>query len=358
MFLVFAIACVTAVLCLVRQADAKRLAAPLLAGGALALALLAPMTIPYWQNRTIVGDRGREEVLYYSAVPSDYFVAHSGSVYYDADAGRGVKPLGLLETERSAVNGERVLFPGLVPVALAAAGLWPPFSPLRVAYAAGLAFAFDASLGLNGHVYPLMYDYVTPIRGLRVPARFAAIVALMLSILAGCGVTRLVQPLTRPALRYGVAAALAVAAAVEARPLLPLVPVWKQPPSVYRALPHDRTTVLAELPFPEAHETWGDEHRFMYLSTFHWHRLVNGGSGFTPDSYQQLRKWIYEFPSDASVATLRRYGVEYVAINGKFFDAAEYQRLIAAVDGRHDLELTAADSWEGSEVRLYRLRLP
>jgi hypothetical protein len=96
----------------------------------------------------------------------------------------------------------------------------------------------------------------------------------------------------------------------------------------------------------------------MYLSTFHWHRLVNGGSGFTPDSYQQLRKWIYEFPSDASVETLRRYGVEYVAINGKFFDAAEYARLIAAVAGRHDIELTAADSWEGSEVRLYRLRVP
>ena len=57
--------------------------------------------------------------------------------------------------------------------------------------AAGLLVAFDGSLGFNGLTYPYLYKWLSPIRGLRVPARFSVLVALSLAVLAGFGVRRL-----------------------------------------------------------------------------------------------------------------------------------------------------------------------
>ena len=61
----------------------------------------------------------------------------------------------------------------------------------RGAYLLGLLLAFDISLGFNGFTYPLLYDYIRPFRGLRIPARMGLLVAFSLAVLAGYGVVRL-----------------------------------------------------------------------------------------------------------------------------------------------------------------------
>ena len=48
---------------------------------------------------------------------------------------------------------ERRLFPGFVAVTLAVVALWPPWSAIRVAYALGLVFAVDLTLGFHGLLY-------------------------------------------------------------------------------------------------------------------------------------------------------------------------------------------------------------
>src|SRR5262249_21257891 len=56
-----------------------------------------------------------------------------------------------------------------------------------VAYAIGLLVAFDMSLGFNGITYGLLYEYVLPFRGLRIPARMGVMVGFSLAVLAGYG---------------------------------------------------------------------------------------------------------------------------------------------------------------------------
>jgi hypothetical protein len=95
--------------------------------------------------------------------------------------------------------------------------------------------------------------------------------------------------------------------------------------------------------------------RFMYFSIFHWHRLVNGASGFFPRDYQEVRQVMYDFPSDDSMRLLRRYGVEFLVIHAKFYAASDHARLIDRVDRRKELSLVAREVWDGSELSLYRV---
>ena len=45
-------------------------------------------------------------------------------------------------------------------------------------YLGGLVLAVLVALGFNGPLYPLLYQYALPYRGLRVPARAFVIVSL------------------------------------------------------------------------------------------------------------------------------------------------------------------------------------
>jgi hypothetical protein len=240
---------------------------------------------------------------------------------------------------------------------VAAIGLWPPLTPIRLAYGLGLLFSLDASLGLNGEVYHWLYDYVPGFHGFRAPARFGMITALALSVLAGFGVARAMSWLGERRGRYAIAAC-GLAVMVEAAPALTLEPIWKTPPAVYAALPADRKAVLAEFPFPETDGGLWGECRFMYFSTFHFHRLLNGNSGFFPPEYHTLRERMQEFPSDASLQVLRDYGTEYLSINELFYERSAYARLASALDARPDLRLAANARWEDSDVRLYQILPP
>jgi hypothetical protein len=53
----------------------------------------------------------------------------------------------------------------------------------------------------------------------------------------------------------------------------------------------------------------------MYMSTFHWMPLVNGYSGFHPPSYVQRIGRMQRFPSEATVASLRRDNVRYIIVH-------------------------------------------
>jgi hypothetical protein len=228
-------------------------------------------------------------------------------------------------------------------------------SAVRLTYLVGLALGVDASFGLNGVTYPFLYGQVLPFRGLRVPARFGVIVALVLSVLAGYGVARIVRRVKRRRWQYAIVVAIVLAALVEVRPVLSLEPIWKDAPGIYAALPAGRTSVLAELPFPGSDEVFGHEFIFMYFSTFHWQRLINGTSGFLPEDYLAFRKVMDEFPSDRAVSALRARGVEYLVLHKQFYDPSKYARATADLDQRQSVRLVTMDYWHGSEVRLYRL---
>lgn len=168
-------------------------------------------------------------------------------------------------------------------------------------------FAFAMSLGPqidsrgklveDWNVYAAFRDFVPGFDGLRVPARFAMVVALGLAGLAGYGAAAMARR------RHGVAAVAIATAFVVAEswsvplplnenstdykqsdlaPLPGTLAVGAATPAVYRFVAQlPPSSALIEMPFGEiAFET-----RYMFYSTTHWRPLVNGYSGGAPDEY-------------------------------------------------------------------------
>jgi hypothetical protein len=248
---------------------------------------------------------------------------------------------------------ERELFMGIVVPLVALVGLWPPLSAARLGYGLGLLFAFDLSLGFNGISYPLLHAYVLPYRGLRVPARMAIVVGLCLAILVGYGVARISARMRSRTASYAVLAIIALLFLAEYRTVLKLDWLWSQPPEVYEALGTQPSTVLAELPMiaPDI----ALEPIYMYFSTFRWHKLVNGYSGFAPPSYGKLLELMSRFPDQASVDELRRRDVQFIIVHGAFFRLGIYQKLMARIEQSPDLVKVAEFRWNGGPTHAYRL---
>lgn len=327
------------------RANAVRALRPLAAGLALAALVTIPVTIPYLHAREIVGERNVEEIHLYSATPRDYVVAPFPNVMFGVPSWR-------LKWSRP----ERELFQGIAAPLLLVVALWPPLTAARIAYALGLALAFDASLGFNGYVYPLLHTFAFPYRGLRVPARMAILVGLSLSILAGLAAARIASLPRRRWLSAVALATLTAGILLEYRTTVRLRHVWPSPPPLYDALPRSTRAIL-ELPLVEPGTTI--EPTYMYFSTFHWHKLANGYSGFTPRSHQHLLEMMSTFPDAAGMAELRRREVDAIVVHGAFHRSQDvYRKLVGALDSRPDVALVRTLTWEGYESRVYRVLAP
>jgi hypothetical protein len=306
----------------------------------LAGVLIAPVASQYVASQPTIGDRDDTTVMAYSAQGRDYLKPHSRTRLY----------------KRWSVNGyqERQLFPGVTPVALALVGAWPPMSVATIAYTTALAVTIDGSLGMNGIVFPWLREHVPGYRSVRAPARFSILGGMTLAILCGYGATRLL--VRWPRARGAILFAMLTPMMLEALPDIRLEPVWAEPPAIYASLASQPPSVLAEFPTPEQTGDVGLDFRYMYFSTFHWQKLLNGHSGFFPGSYLEFAHRTGDFPSDAALQYLRERGVEYIGWHGAFTNAGRYRGTAALLDARPDLELVAVAPWQGSESRLYRFR--
>jgi len=140
----------------------------------------------------------------------------------------------------------------------------------------------------------------------------------------------------------------------DAWPALPLTPVWKAPPRVYDAIKYLSHPILAELPIPED-ETANTP--YMYFSLWHWSPMVNGYSGFVPESYKELRAEMTRFPDDRGIDALHRRGVTHVTVNCAL-DYPGCDELIHAMEHSPRLHLVANTAWLGRPVQLYELSSP
>lgn len=315
--------------------------APILAGAALAAVLVAPLAVPYLQAQRTLGDRSLDEIASFSATPQRYLVPHASSVLYG-------KLLPGVHTN------EQDLFPGFLVLLLAGLALWPPLSVSRVAYLAVLLLAFEASLGVHGYTYPLLLKWVAPFRGMRVPARFAMVVGFSLAVLAGHGVARLIAE-RRTWTCWALAGLLSVAVLAESRCRLQFEPLWPVSRVVYGWLAAQPPAVVAELP-PAFDDPEWFESRYLYFSTFHWQSLLNGYSGFFPQSYRTFVEEMRRFPTARSVAYLRDRRVDFVVIHEEFYRRrGAYGGIVAALEERRDLLELKRDVVNGQEIRLYRV---
>ena len=315
----------------------------LLPGALLAAVLCGAYAIPYLHTKSQTGERSAPEVVTFSARPSSYLVATPDNIVWGRNfASRG--------------RAERRLFPGLLVVLLALAGLlMHPPARVPVVYLLATVLAFEMSLGLSGYSYRPLFDYVPVFQGLRALARLGIFVVFFLAVLGGYGYVALaamLRPGARPALAVGLCAILLLEYRV--RPLT-LVPYPNEAPPLYAWLARQPRGVVAEFPMPTAARLPGPDPVYSYLSTFHWQPLVNGYSGFYPPSYLARLDDVAEFPDLRSMRRLRRDGVRYLVVHVSRFDEDRRQILLDSL--RQDLglaELTRLSDG-GGEAVVFRL---
>lgn len=354
----------------------------LVASAVLALVMVAPVGRAYLDARKVVGERLADEVRDRSATPWNYLGPPEDNLIY----GRLFKRF---------AESERRLFPGFVAIALAGVALIPVAllrrrastlseapstlsespstlsgapSPLSespstlraapstltiTAYSLGLLLAFDMSLGFNGVTYGVLYEYVLPFRGLRIPARMGVMVGFSLAVLAGYGAARLTRGRPALALILGVLMLTEYAS----RPL-DLRRITTTMPEAYADILKDRgdspTAAIFEFP-----ATPFDDPTYMYYSTFHWQHLVNGYSGFFPPSYNQVVNAVKQFPDQASFDAIKSHGARYLVVHGERLYGARYEELLPELAKRSDLTLLSRHPAVGpgghSEMSVYRI---
>lgn len=308
----------------------------------LAVVVALPLARVYSANEEVAQGRTAREVSFYSAERLDYLRAQRRSVTWAhrTPPGRMI---------------ERQLFPGVMPIALAAAGVLTPGSAaVKAGYSAAMLFAYEASHGPNGLVFPWL-SHLPPFGSIRVPARFSLLVGLSLAVLAGFGVSRMLGG-TSGARAPVTLALLAIAVFVDVSSRLELRPAWPDPPALYSSLPED--AVLAELP------ALGERQQFssipyMYFSIWHGRQMVNGYSGYTPDSYAAVAEALDRLWEPGSLDRIRQRGATHVTVNCALFRVGGYpdrcRNVIANLDALPQLQKMATVRWSGEDVVLYRL---
>ena len=321
------------------------LIAPTAGAAVLAGALALPLALPYAEAQPIRGDRPIVEVTGYSATPSDYLRAHPRSAMWGSR---------LLEPRYA----ERALFPGFVVLVLAVAALVPPIGFVRVAYVAGALVAFDMSLGVNGILYEPLHQVLSPLRSMRVAARFSIVVGVSLAVLAAYGVRRLLSATGNDRRRLVAFVAIVAAFLVDLRPVIRLQSVWANAPSIYSVIAERDDVVVAEFPVRtwDGRSGWVDALPQMYFSIWHGRNMVNGYSGFFPPSYERFLDVIAGFPGQETLDEFRARGVTHVVITCALtHDKASCDGLIDKAETSPSLKQVAAGTWEDFPTRLYEL---
>lgn len=166
--------------------------------------------------------------------------------------------------------------------------------------------------------YNLLYKFVPGFSSIRSPYRFSVFVALFLSILAGVAMLWVYRRF-RSRWRWAVTICLISVSIFELWPaplrLIKVPTSLEELPRIYqhvKKLPSE--AVLIEFPLPSSllEEGWEATSRYMYFSTFHWRRLVNGYSGFTPRSQFALIDMFPKSNPAGAFSALNAFGVHYV----------------------------------------------
>lgn len=282
----------------------RRLAGPLALAALAGTALVLPFLLPYYRAHVAQGlTRGLAEIAYYSASWRDYAAA-AGRLHYE------------LWSHVLWEDGPTGLFPGLTALALAGVAIaggtaWKD-ARARMWLAAGVA-GVVLSFGPRVPGYTLLDSIFPLLQGIRAPVRFGLLGLAAVAVLAGFGLARM------RARWPGRAGAAVTAVAL----LLVTAEAWRAPfvyheplriPAVYHVLDGYPDAVVAEFPIATPEGIFRNA-PYMLYSTAHWKPIINGYSGFMPESYERQWAAVRRFPQPAAVAALARIGVTHVVVH-------------------------------------------
>jgi hypothetical protein len=271
-----------------------------LAGGVAGLVLL-PYLLPYWSLNHGGFKRPIEEVAGFAAGWRDYLTT----------PGRLPR---LFIARWATGNG---LYPGAVAFALAAVAvgsgvaLRDPRPRMCLAFGiAGVLFSFGPDLP----GYAWLYDVFTPLQGIRAVSRFGYLGIVAVAVLAAYGVASIRRRIRDRS--WSTAALVVILAVLALEPLA--APVYYSSytgiPGIYGRVAHASQAVVVELPLPMPRGAFFNA-PFMLNSTAHWKPMVNGYSGFVPDSYVEHYNQLHTFPAQETITVLQKLGVTHAFVH-------------------------------------------
>lgn len=293
-----------------------------LAGGAAVVVLIfAPMALAYLDVQRELGfSRSTTEAESYSPRPRDY-------LRVDAD----VRLWSLVMKEASA---ERSAFPGALIVVLAGVGLLSAFESRGTtlarpawrrhvaAYGCLALLAYWLSLGPKYGPYGWLMSVVPGFNGLRVPGRFAVVVALALAVLGAAGAALVFRRLSSP--RWAVAMPAAFGLLIFAEGFGGPMHVegfdarQRQRARLHQWLEVQPAGAILELPISGPHlEPFTLP--YQYATLLHKRPIVNGYSGWGSILQNFLSELAVPTAAqddlDALLDALSRIGVRYVVLH-------------------------------------------
>lgn len=185
--------------------------------------------------------------------------------------------------------------------------------------------------------YSLLYNFFPGFKGLRVSGRIYTVFIMSLGILAGFGVKRL-----RPHLRKFSFLTLFIPVIVLAEYInIPFnlgCRIGTDPAPVYKKLNElKKDAVVIELPMPDWYSQFSHEIEYLYWSVFHWRRLVNGYSGYSPPTYWVISEKIKYFPTDDTVEMLKILNVDYVIVHNTELSSWGWPDVIVKMGNHRDI---------------------
>ena len=181
--------------------------------------------------------------------------------------------------------------------------------------------------------YNLLYQFVPGFSAIRAPYRIIIFCILFLSVLAGWGVLWLSQ-------RVGVRWRRVISPFIL---MVVLLEVWPLParlarvprrveelPPIYqhvKELPTEATLIELPLGRGPSERELETEAQALYYSTFHWHPIVNGYSGFTPRAKIELSYVIAESDPETVISALKSFGVQYILAHEDKLNEDEKKKL-------------------------------
>ena len=250
----------------------------------VALLVLAPFLYPYAVVAKLYGmQRGWAEVERFSATAADWLPGQT--------------------------NAERKLYPGVLAylAAVAALVIARRRKPELALAWLWIGIGFLGSLGLHFELHRFLYGGVPGFRAIRVPARWA--------VIAYIGVSILIALVTAAIARRNRWLALAV-------PLAFTIHLWggpirwylidPRPPEVYRWLAKQPVRGVAELPI----DWYSSDYEYLLHSTTHHKPIVNGVSGFAPPLRVEISQLWHQQPiAETLVDKLREADVDTLVVH-------------------------------------------